>query len=164
MYAGRITLTCQVGPAKWSFVPRKCTGDTMNKWAGKHDWMCYRVYMPWQHVSWVGEDRAQPASPTLGQIPCSSNVLLCCFQYFSDSSIRGMSKQYPLTVFLESPTRGGTSEPPTAPHDPTWPLQFEGGGRNHWNCHPMCICNPAEPRTRDPVQDPSRGASYDTTH
>ena len=38
------------------------------------------------------------------QLPCSSNVLLCCFLLLSDSSNRGMSKQYPLTVFLESPT------------------------------------------------------------
>ena len=32
----------------------------------------------------------------------SSNVF-CCVESFSDSSNRGMSKQYPLTVFLESP-------------------------------------------------------------
>ena len=37
------------------------------------------------------------------QIPCSPNVCLCCFKLLSDSSNRGMSKQYPLTVFLESP-------------------------------------------------------------
>ena len=38
-------------------------------------------------------------------IPCSSNVCLCFVYLFSDSSNRGMSKQYPLTVFLESPRR-----------------------------------------------------------
>ena len=36
------------------------------------------------------------------RIPRSSNGCLC-FQSFGDSSNRGMSKQYPLTVFLESP-------------------------------------------------------------
>ena len=35
--------------------------------------------------------------------PCSS-ISLCCFYLFGNSSNRGMSKQYPLTVFLESPT------------------------------------------------------------
>ena len=30
-------------------------------------------------------------------------LFVCCFELFSDSSNRGMSKQYPLTVFLESP-------------------------------------------------------------
>ena len=33
------------------------------------------------------------------QTPCSSNMVSCCFLV-----VRGMSRQYPLTVFLESPT------------------------------------------------------------
>ena len=37
---------------------------------------------------------------SLDQIPCSSNVCLGCCQLFSDSSNRGMSKQYPLTVYI----------------------------------------------------------------
>ena len=37
------------------------------------------------------------------QIPCSSNVLSCRFQIFSDFSNRGMSKQYTLAVFLANP-------------------------------------------------------------
>ena len=37
------------------------------------------------------------------RIPCSSNACLCCCEVFSDSSNRGMSKQCPLTVFLEPP-------------------------------------------------------------
>ena len=39
-------------------------------------------------------------------IPGSSNALRIAFSCFSDSSNRGMSKQYPLTVFLESPRHG----------------------------------------------------------
>ena len=34
------------------------------------------------------------------QMPCSSSVALCCVQSFTDSSSRGMSKQYPLTVYI----------------------------------------------------------------
>ena len=47
--------------------------------------------------SWISRKRFIRSS---NQIPCLSNVLLCCFEVFSDSSNRGMSKQYPLTVFL----------------------------------------------------------------
>ena len=45
------------------------------------------------------------------QIPCSSNVVLCCFWLFSDSSNRGMSKQYPLTVLSEAPNSARSRAP-----------------------------------------------------
>ena len=51
---------------------------------------------------WSGISRIRFLSSS-NQIPCSSNVCLHRLKLFSDSSNRGMSKQCPLTVFLESP-------------------------------------------------------------
>ena len=48
------------------------------------------------------------------QVPCSSDVFLCCVWPLSDSSNRGMSTQYPLTVLLESPRCTRRAAPPPA--------------------------------------------------
>ena len=66
-------------------------------------YMCIHIYIYiYRERERAGLSRIRSIHSS-NQVPCSSKACLCCFQLFGDSSNRGMSKQYPLTVFLESP-------------------------------------------------------------
>ena len=56
--------------------------------------------------------------PSSNRIPRFSKVCLCCVQLFGDSSNRGMSKQYPLTAFSESPIGGRLQTPASSTSEP----------------------------------------------